>query len=369
LNKNWKIEIIEAWEDLHSLKREWNGLLRRSRADTIFLTKEWADVWTEVSPSNIRPFVIIVRSVDGRLVGIAPFYRGNFRLLKVFPLHSLRIVGDYASGAEYPDWIVDQEMEKEVYQVIAEALKVSKDRWDIIWMPNISGWSGALERLMTGSRKAGLTSRVRTMAFAYLDLSGNINDYLKSFSKNMKQQVDRQIKKILKREGVEVVRCEKEEDLPEFLEALFDLHSKRWQEKGQMGTFKKKPSELKFYNEFARRAINNGWLWLMGLRDKGEFKAMQIGYVYNNVFHQLQEGFDPEYLPGVGNVLRIKVMEALMQQGITGYDFLGEMTEHKRKWSAQARAGYDLLIGHGNLKDRFISRFDIWPTGRFLKPS
>jgi hypothetical protein len=83
----------------------------------------------------------------------------------------------------------------------------------------------------------------------------------------------------------------------------------------------------------------------------------------------MQEGFDPTYVKGVGNVLRLKVIETCIEEGIQGYDFLGELTEHKRTWGAEKRIGYNLYIGHRSLKNVLLFTKEVWPTGRFLRPS
>ena len=54
-------------------------------------------------------------------------------------------------------------------------------------------------------------------------------------------------------------------------------------------------------------------------------------------------------------------------EGIKAYDFLGEMTEHKRAWLAKERTGCDLFIGHRTIKNRLLFSGEIWPTGRFLR--
>ena len=105
-NVTVKTEVIECWSGVESLAREWNKLLRQSRAATIFLTWELVSSWISVTGRSHRPFVITVRSTEGELLGLAPFYMANYRLLKLIPFRLLRVMGDYPTGAEYPDWIV-----------------------------------------------------------------------------------------------------------------------------------------------------------------------------------------------------------------------------------------------------------------------
>jgi CelD/BcsL family acetyltransferase involved in cellulose biosynthesis len=82
----------------------------------------------------------------------------------------------------------------------------------------------------------------------------------------------------------------------------------------------------------------------------------------------MQEGFDPLYVKGAGHVLRAKSIENCIAEGIEAYDFLGDMTDHKRRWLATERFGYDLFIAAPHMKARLLFLRDVWPTGRFLRP-
>ena len=115
-------------------------------------------------------------------------------------------------------------------------------------------------------------------------------------------------------------------------------------------------------------AWERGWLRFFAVREGPAFKAVQIGYVYDGVFHQLQEGFDPAGLAGIGNVLRGKAIEASIQEGVRAYDFLGGFGEHKRRWGARPRIGYDLLLGRRSLRTLPLFAAGFWPTGRYLRP-
>jgi CelD/BcsL family acetyltransferase involved in cellulose biosynthesis len=177
----------------------------------------------------------------------------------------------------------------------------------------------------------------------------------------------RNFRRIEKREGVEFVRCEVAEDVPEFLDALFDLHQKRWQVLGLDGCFKRRPAEAIFYRKFAKLAFEKNWLAMFAIRENGIHKAVQIGYVFDGVYLQLQEGYDPQFQNGVGNALRYYAIREFIAEGIREYDFLAGESEHKRRWSAQVRIGYDVLIGSGSLKSRLLFLGSVWPSGRFVE--
>jgi CelD/BcsL family acetyltransferase involved in cellulose biosynthesis len=163
-----------------------------------------------------------------------------------------------------------------------------------------------------------------------------------------------------------LTRCDDPAELPRYLEALYDLHERRRMLESDRGTFVRKPLQKRFYPEFARKALANDWLRFYALERAGTIEAIQLGYLYNGAFHQIQEGFNPAFSDGVGNVLRHLVIEECIKGGVKEYDFLGGYTEHKRRWGAVERAGYDVFIGHPSLKNRLLFSKEIWPNGRYM---
>ena len=364
-----KVEILENWQAVSALERDWNQLLITSKANTIFLTWEWISAWIQAGGKTNPPFVICVRDVAENLVGIAPFYMAKLRFGRIIPYRTLRIMADVATGAEYPDLIVAPEAEPEVSQIIIDTLVGLRARWDCLWLPNVASWTGAESRLLKPCYDAGLLSRSRPRDFSVVELPDNMNAYVRALSSNKRQQLRGEMKRIGGRPDVSVKRCERAEEIPRFLDALFDLHYRRWKTQGEEGSFRRKPQLAEFYKHFVPRAYAKGWLWLFALEDQGEVKAVQLGYVYDDAFHQIQEGFDPDYEKGAGNVLRARVIESCIEAGVRTFDFLGGMSEHKRRWRAQERTGCDLFLGHQQLKNRPLFSVGIWPTGRFLRPA
>jgi len=64
---------------------------------------------------------------------------------------------------------------------------------------------------------------------------------------------------------------------------------------------------------------------------------------------------------------RMKVLEDLIARGVETYDFLGEMSEHKKRWHTRERTGSHLMIGARKPKSAFLFRNGVWPTGRYLR--
>lgn len=363
-----RVELIESWSGVRQLAPEWDDLLERSSADTVFLRWDWLVSWLDVVGCQTTAFVITVRDAEGRLIGAAPLYILEYRLLRIVRYRVLRIMGDYPTGGEYPAWIAERGRENVILDVISRFLQSQATRWDCLWIPNLAGWTRPLEDLTEACLASGFFLRRRKVEFGFTELPGSTEEFLETVSANMRSNLRRQLKKILGQPCVAIERCRDEASLGTFLEALFDLHYRRWQLKGEIGSFRRKPNERRFYSCFAPKALAHGWLRIYALKDHGAIKAIQIGYVYNRVFHLLQEGFDPDYTDGAGNVLRYKVFEDCIRDGIAAYDFLGELSEHKRRWAAKSRVGANIFAGARNGKNALLFLTGVWPTGRYLRP-
>jgi CelD/BcsL family acetyltransferase involved in cellulose biosynthesis len=362
-----RAEVIDTWADLARLQGRWNALLEASSADSIFLTWEWIESWRAAGGASVEPLTIVVWDGEGELVGLAPLYLASMRLGGIVAYRTLRVLGDYQSGAEYLDWILARDREEEAARLIVDALARQRSRWDCIWIPNLAGWTGACDRIAAACLEGGFYAGRRGIDFSAVDLPGDYESYLRSVSHNLRSTLRRQGRRVFDGPDVSFELLSREADLPPFLDALVDLNHRRWSALGQDGTFVRKPLELRFCRNFAPRALARGWLRLFAIRRGSRFEAVQMGYTYRHVFHQFQEGFDPLAARGVGNVLRSRVIRHCIEEGVHTYDFLGGHTAHKRRWRSRPRPGHDLLIGRPCLKNSLIFSAGVWPTGRYLR--
>ena len=359
--------LLRRWNDLDALRPEWNTLLQASAADTVFLTWEWIKAWVDAFGWRREPLLIAVRDRSGRLCALAPLYREAYVLPGGFRYRMLRVMGDRPTAAEYPDWIVRRDCEALGVERIAQELNRYPD-WDGLWMPQVSGWTGGCERIASNCRKRGLHVLVRSIPFACADLPASIATYEQSLNPDRRRKLRTERKRILGREQVRILRTESASDLAQHLGALIELHTLRRRRLGDEGAFAGRPEEERFYRKFAPVALDRGWLRLYVLREQNAIKAAQLGYCYNGVLLQVQEGFDPDYLDGVGNVLRFEAIRQCIEEGVRAYDFLGGYGDHKRRWGAALRHGHDLFIGRNSWLNRVMFRAGVWPTGKYLHP-
>lgn len=367
ISSSYSAILIETRGELDQLASEWNTLLRMSAADTIFLTWEWISSWLGTILPDASLMVVAVRDFEQRLIAVAPFYRSRFYLFGRIPYKCLRIFGDSNSGAEYPDIIVKRGLDDIVIPLISRVYTENAEKWDWVWLLNIAGWTGALERLTGTFRSSTIIVKKAPYSFSSIQLPSSWEEFISLLPKGQTSILRRQEQRVIRRHRLEIQRCCRTEELPSSLDNFFRLHAKRWQVKGQKGSFARWPRMDEFYRDFAPKALKHGWLAFSFLYLDGIPQASQYGYVYNSTYHQLQEGYDPEGLPGLGNVLRVKSMQWCIEHNLREYDFLGHHTHHKALWGSVERWGWRLFLGRRSLKNLPIKFAGIWPSGQFIK--
>jgi peptidoglycan/xylan/chitin deacetylase (PgdA/CDA1 family) len=128
------------------------------------------------------------------------------------------------------------------------------------------------------------------------------------------------------------------------LPVLFNLHARRWATEGKPGVFGWS-QKRDFYFRLSDRLLERGSLRFTWLEWNGQVLACQYGFLYNNVYLHLQEGYEPtsEHW-SVGIALRAWSIRRMIADGVREYDFLGGLGRHKADWGAQPKYSKQVQI-------------------------
>lgn len=369
--------LISDWHDFEKLEPQWNKLLRQSDADCLFLTWEWINCWRNTAPYHITPYILVLEQVD-EVFAIAPFYVQKYKLCNLFSFKGLRVLADQGIGSEYGNFIVKADHSLAYKQQLWQILQQQNhtQNWDFIWLTNIASWTeGGQNFEQSLFSQSHLHSQHREVEFASTALQQFSDDdkntdklderILVKLSKSLRTNIKQTTKRLTKVANIEY-RFSDTHTLSRDLDSLFTLHNQRWQLAGIVGSFAKRPQLQHFYQAFAPIALTNQQLQLVLLEHDGKVKAAQYGYIYNQQFLAIQEGFDPREEKGLGQVLRLHAFNQCCQQKLTKYDFLGGYTNHKRRWLADKLQGKDIFVYNNKLKNTLFRLNKIWPSGRAL---
>jgi CelD/BcsL family acetyltransferase involved in cellulose biosynthesis len=358
--------LFTSLDDLAPHAARWNELVRLSPGNTIFLTWEWLSAWNTFVARGLPLFIIVLFDQQDQLQAILPLYQSSFLFLKHIPYKCLRPMGDCHCGSEYPDIITAPNIIEDVLPYFEECLQANRDKWDCLYLRYAAGWTDGASRLSRLWPKKHVFFRQHEAIFSSISLPGNMEIFNREQIGSLYPLIRRQKKKLEQSGTLSISLCQQEQELPFYLDNLFRLHKKRWESVGQQGSFIRRPLMQDFYSGFSSIALNRGWLKLFALRVDDTVLAVQIGYLYNGIFYQLQEGFDPGGPGGLGNVLRHAVIEWCIANKVAEYDNLGGGEEHKLKWGAKQRTGCHLFCGSKSIKNILLTLAEIWPSGRFI---
>jgi CelD/BcsL family acetyltransferase involved in cellulose biosynthesis len=314
------------------LAAEWDALLARSAADTVFLTADWLSTWWDVYGADAELRIATVRE-DGRLVAAAPC-KVEERRRYGLDFRQLEFIGTgRAVCPDFLDLVVEAGREAELVPVLVEAL-LADGGWDKLALTDVPATSPVRPALVAALGGVGLRPRIEAdRVCPYLPLPATWAELEARLTHNFR----RNHRKKRRRLGATLVRWEPGEDPGAALDSLAALHQDRMESSGRGGNFRK-PDYRTFHERFAARAARNGWLYLAFLERDGRRIAGRYGFVYGGTYYAYQSGFDPAAADdSPGEVLLGMVIEDLIGRGVCEFNFLRGAQPHKFHWTDRRR--------------------------------
>jgi CelD/BcsL family acetyltransferase involved in cellulose biosynthesis len=159
----------------------------------------------------------------------------------------------------------------------------------------------------------------------------SFEEFLASRSGNFRQQVGRRDRKLRREHEVEV-RLSDAEHLDADLDSLFRLHEERWSEGESVAL---SGTRERFHRDFARQALERGWLRLWVLEADGEPRAVWYGFRFAQMDWYYQSGRDPEWeRQSVGFVLLTHTIKQAFDDGMLEYRLLRGGEEYKGRFAS-----------------------------------
>lgn len=299
-----EIEEISTAEGLEALRPEWSALWDRCASATPFQTPEWLLPWWKSFGSG-RLAVLAVRRKRG-LIGVGPFRidRGVLRLLG-------------AGISDYLDVLIEPEHRFEAAQAIWRHLRAVP--WQRLEFTDVPSGSVLLE-VPPASADVGPYAVCPVLALPAAK------------------------RRAVRRYGRYLGPLEnaKSRDLEEFLNALFRLHSARWNERGEPGVLADAALQA-FHRRAATEMFASGRLLLSGVRCEGSLAAVVYGFQGHCRIWTYLSGIDPAVAAfSPGTVALGLALEQAARLGCIEADFLRGSEPYKYVWGARDRPTFRL---------------------------
>ena len=336
-----QVRAYRTVAELTTISQSWEQVLADYPLATSFSTPAWLCSWWRHfgAPQQLLAAGFFA---DSKLVAVAPFSVTPVRAGRVISLRQLRLMGDGSKDSDNLDLPVKPGFEEQFAASLLRFLDSERASWDFAelnTMPPLSPGALAFRRAL--AREKWLVVAKQRPASA-ISLPDTWPEYVKRLSSEDQKNLVRYARRLEKRYTVRIYRCDDENQLSSCLNALFTHHQARWNASGESGSFGV-PERRSFYFDLSRSLLAEKRLELWVMELDGTIAAVQFAFRYGRNVFQLQEGNDPSHASDrVGFILRGRVLQQLIADGIQTYDFLGGSLGYKALWGAQAGTYTDL---------------------------
>ncbi len=311
------------FSDLESRRQLWSTLAERSR--NIFASFEWAEVWWRHFGAEAEPaFVECIR--DGTPIAILPLYVSRHG-----PLKLLRLLGHGPGDVLGPVCAPDDA--PQAMAALRRALSEARGP-RILLAERLPGSNAQV----LGGRRL-LHEANPTLDTDNLDWDG----YLRTCSRNLREKLRRNTRKLERDHTVRFRLCESESTLSDDLDTLFRLHSLRWGDRGAFGQ-----AETEFHRELAGTLLRLGRLRLWTMDIDGDPAASWYGFRFAGVEAYYQSGRDPRFDRfSIGFLMLARTLRAAFDDGLDRYAFLRGDEPYKARFATADSGLETIALGDG----------------------
>lgn len=287
---------LEPLDAVDEARAEWAALA--VAAERPFASPEWCELWLRHIGADVAVHLFAARRRDGTLAAVAPLVvtRGRHvrkaRFLGFGPSNEL---GPLAPDPDSGAW------------ALREALTATRAAWDVFLGEHLpgNGWAGRIGATLV-ERKPDPFVRGSWESW---------DDYLASRSSNFRQELRRKERRLDER-GLAFREVREASELGAALDVLFELHRARWGDEASRWFAGREA----FQREFAKVALERGWLRVSLMELEGRAVAAYHGFRYGSTEWSYQFGRDPAVDAGsVGLIITAHAVRRSIGEGATTF--------------------------------------------------
>lgn len=350
---------VKETDDFQDLKETWNILLKCNLlGDNVFLTWEWLSTWWKHFKEGRKPLILLVEDKD-EVLAIAPLMLSKYKLPMFGTIKKVEFLG--ARHSDYNNFIIVKKATQCLRLIISYLMDTIAD-WDWIELkeiPETTENANYLEALFSYS-PSNLKFKKRVCNICpYIKLPNSFDLLIKGLKKNMRQNLNKYLRKLSERHHVELKRYDEAGfSVKEAMEIFIKLNEKRWALEGRPGSFtSKEPSFRHFHIDVAELFAEKGWLGLYFLTADDEPVSAQYTFEYGHKMFYYLAGFDPQYAEySVGNLIIRFLLERCITRGFKEYDMMRGDEPYKLLWTHTVRRNFEIKY----VRERWHSRSFEW---------
>jgi CelD/BcsL family acetyltransferase involved in cellulose biosynthesis len=346
------LKVTEV-SDFESIRSAWDQILVENRfGNNVFLTVDWLSTWWKHFGGQ-RKLLLLTVEDDNQVIGIAPLMLSKYKLPAFGSIRKIEFMGTRHS--DYNNFIISKK-ERECVRKILDYLDETQD-WDWIELKEIpESINYSKELFADSSLKLEVKERVCNLC-PYVSLPKTFESLKKTFSRNLRQNLNRYLRKIEENHNMDLKRFDEAGfSVKEAMTLFIRLHDLKWKSEGKPGAFSEEAFR-NFHMDVAESLAQNGLLGIYFLRLDGEPVATQYNFEYYKKMYYYLAGFLPEYRDfSVGNLIIMFLLRECIEKGFTEYDMTRGDEPYKMKWTNKYRKNYEVRFVHKKISSELYDR-------------
>lgn len=338
------IEVAVWRGDLASLAAAWQPLVDPTHPGAAFRSWAWSSAWWNQFSLGREAHVLVAREA-GEVVGLLPLYA------EPSPLGGRRLAlfGDGIVGSDYLGALARPADAARVAAAFAEYCATAQ--YDQICLDGLLDDDPLLRALAVALPPERAVVEPRYLC-PHVSLDGDFETYLAELPDGTGPQWHRRRRWLEKRPGFALDELRAPDEIARGLDALFDLHHKRWARDGGSDAIDG-PEVEAFHRRAAHALAELGWARLYLLTVEDAPRAALYGFRHGDRFAFYQAGYDPDWSQrSVGTVLLGHCVRRAFDEGAREFDFLRGSEPYKLKWANGERHTVRLRAHDGSLRAR-----------------
>lgn len=356
--------IITSMDELEQWRDQWDNVeakrASRSPFSSFLFSQCW---WKHYAMPNYELRVIMVFDRDV-LVGIAPLYLQA--AVYKFNVAALHLIGQGESEneevcAEYQDILALEGCENAVADEVVSALS-QLNGWSKFAAKDLLGDSLVLKFVMPALKNLRMSVEIRETGQRYrIKLPSSWSEYLSGLSQNHRRKINVARRRLADHGNGHIGVVESSSELPLAVQALAELHARRWSARGLPGVFSSKRF-MGFHQEWTQHLLDRNRLGLTTLTMNRQPIASLYQILDGVTAYYYQSGADMEEWGQLspGRVMLSAAIERAIEHGYQWFDFMrGGDESYKNNYGCETDAMFAVAVfrnsAGGNLAKKISS--------------
>jgi CelD/BcsL family acetyltransferase involved in cellulose biosynthesis len=344
-------EVIEGVPVSGTLAEEWHELdVQGSCEPNTSLEWTLALLATHVAATD-RLVTVVLRDAE-RLVAVVPMVIRREPLLGVARVATLRLLADLSTA--HSD-ILRAPGATDIATPLLSVLMRAAPRWDVLRIGNFLESNPVAEQLAASLGASGLAWRGRREQPSYFhEFEGSYDDYLRGRSAKFRNYLRRKTRQLGAMGRLEVRLAGRDQPVGRAYQDLLAVDERSWKH-GHGTAITAVTHQREFYRRLCEGAARRGRLHLLVLYLDDRPVAFDLGLTMADRYYYLKTSFDDSLrAASPATVLRARLVEMLIANGVRSIDFPAEPYQWEDQWAGQLRWHTSILAFNRTARGRLL---------------